>query len=391
LLKEIIKKNYLLVLLLTVGITLVWFTLHQQAESSNSTLFLISLAMGVTLFKGMFGFTGAYKKAFESRDMNGILAQIVMLALATMLFAPILAQGYAFDHGVVGAVAPISVALVIGAFVFGIGMQMGGSCASGSLFIAGGGNRRTVVVLLFFCIGAFVGSLHLSQWQTLPSNPPISLADTYGWEIALPLQLAVLAALYFIFTLIHRGSDRTLWWRAKEFSVKQLVFGSWPLMLSGAVLAILNWLTLLVSGHPWSITWAFSLWGAKLASFFGWQATSSPFWNREFQLNALQQPIWQDETSIMNIGLFLGALLAATLAKKFKISGHLDIKALTTAAIAGLLMGYGARLAYGCNIGAYFGGISSTSLHGWLWIVCAIPGFWLGFKVNQMINNNKNG
>ena len=30
-------------------------------------------------------------------------------------------------------------------------------------------------------------------------------------------------------------------------------------------------------------------------------------------------------------------------------------------------MGYGARIAFGCNIGAYFGGIASFSLHGWLW------------------------
>jgi hypothetical protein len=35
------------------------------------------------------------------------------------------------------------------------------------------------------------------------------------------------------------------------------------------------------------------------------------------------------------------------------------------------MMGYGARLAYGCNIGAYFSGVASASLHGWLWFVLA--------------------
>jgi hypothetical protein len=34
--------------------------------------------------------------------------------------------------------------------------------------------------------------------------------------------------------------------------------------------------------------------------------------------------------------------------------------------VGGSLLGYGARLAYGCNIGAYFSGIASSSLHGWL-------------------------
>jgi len=47
----------------------------------------------------------------------------------------------------------------------------------------------------------------------------------------------------------------------------------------------------------------------------------------------------------------------------------------------GLLMGYGSRIAYGCNIGAFLSGVSSTSLHGWLWIAAALPGNWVGIKL----------
>jgi hypothetical protein len=38
----------------------------------------------------------------------------------------------------------------------------------------------------------------------------------------------------------------------------------------------------------------------------------------------------------------------------------------------------GARLAYGCNIGAYFSAIASASVHGWLWLVAAFVGSVLG-------------
>jgi hypothetical protein len=38
------------------------------------------------------------------------------------------------------------------------------------------------------------------------------------------------------------------------------------------------------------------------------------------------------------------------------------------------MVGYGARIAYGCNIGAYFSGISSASVHGWLWFAAAFAG-----------------
>ena len=44
------------------------------------------------------------------------------------------------------------------------------------------------------------------------------------------------------------------------------------------------------------------------------------------------------------------------------------------AVVGGPLLGYGARIAYGCNIGAFFGGVASGSLHGWLWLVAAFIG-----------------
>jgi uncharacterized membrane protein YedE/YeeE len=47
---------------------------------------------------------------------------------------------------------------------------------------------------------------------------------------------------------------------------------------------------------------------------------------------------------------------------------------LAAAIVGGLLLGYGARIAYGCNIGAFFSGLSSASLHGWLWFAAAFTG-----------------
>jgi hypothetical protein len=52
--------------------------------------------------------------------------------------------------------------------------------------------------------------------------------------------------------------------------------------------------------------------------------------------------------------------------------------------IGGLLLGYGARSSYGCNIGAFFSGIASGSLHGWLWIFCALPGNWIGIAFRPL-------
>ena len=57
---------------------------------------------------------------------------------------------------------------------------------------------------------------------------------------------------------------------------------------------------------------------------------------------------------------------------------------LVASVVGGLLLGYGARLSYGCNIGAFFSGIASGSLHGWLWIACALLGTWAGLTLRPL-------
>jgi hypothetical protein len=66
---------------------------------------------------------------------------------------------------------------------------------------------------------------------------------------------------------------------------------------------------------------------------------------------------------------------------------------LLAAILGGLLMGYGARLAFGCNIGAFFSGVASFSLHGWLWIVFALLGTWIGVKLRPLfgLSNDSRG
>ena len=166
-----------------------------DTSAKQAGLFVVGLGMGVALYHASFGFTGAYRRAIVDKDISGVSAQLAMLAAAMLLFAPILAQGSAFGHGVVGAVAPVGVAMVLGAFVFGIGMQLAGSCASGTLYTAGGGNLRTVLVLIFFCAGAFWGSLDLAWWNSLPGIEAVSLSGALGWEVAVPLQLGALALI----------------------------------------------------------------------------------------------------------------------------------------------------------------------------------------------------
>ncbi len=347
-------------------------------------LFVIGIGLGIALYHAAFGFTGAYRRAILQRDISGVTAQMVMLAAAMLLFAPVLAAGQVFGHGVTGAVAPVSISMAFGALIFGIGMQMGGGCASGTLFTVGGGNLRMLLVLVFFCIGAFWASLDVQWWSSLPGLGAVSLAQEVGNWQAVVLQMAALALIYGFLRLLGARNRRGLWWQ-HGFSWGRLLRGPWPLLLGAGALALLNWLTLLVAGHPWSITWGFTLWAAKAAVLLGWDPATSPFWASGFQQAALTRPLLADTTSVMNIGIVGGALAAAAMAGKLKFSAHLSLFSLTAAIVGGLLLGYGARLAYGCNIGAFFSGVASTSLHGWVWIVAAVLGNVIGVRLRPLL------
>lgn len=355
----------------------VWSQGHRMVA-----LAAIGILLGATLYLSSFGFASAYRRLLEGRGVGAVQAQILMLAVATVLFAPVLAQGAWFGREVVGAIAPAGVQVAAGAFLFGIGMQLAGGCGSGTLYAAGGGQLRMVVTLAMFCAGSFWASLDMEFWSRLPAPESIALGERVGWPAAVAIQLAVLAVLYALLgRLPGAQSDAP---PAPVASRERNWRGPWPLVAGALILAALNLLTLIVAGHPWSITWAFALWGAKAARTFGWQPGTNGFWSADFQRNALDSSVFADVTSVMDFGIVAGAFAAASIAGGFRPRLGPSPGAVIAAALGGLAMGYGARIAFGCNVGAFFSGVASTSLHGWLWIAAALPGSWVGLRMLRL-------
>ena len=347
----------------------------------QSALFLVGLAAGLILYHAAFGFTAAWREVVNSGRGSGLRAQMLMLGAAVLIFTPLIAQGELWGVNLRGSVAPLNMAVVCGAFIFGLGMQLGGGCASGTLFTAGGGSVRMLVTLAAFIAGSVLGTWQWSLWQGVPGFAPVSLSANFGVIGGIGLSL-VLFALVWVGTVFYekrrhgsvendRKIDRPYSW----------LRGPWPLIAGALALAAVNTATLMLAGRPWGVTSAFALWGAKLVTPLGVDVTQWAYWQRTGPSNALDQSIFTDITSVMNIGIMIGALLAAGLARQFAPSLKLPMRSLVAAVLGGLLLGYGARIAFGCNIGAYFGGIASTSLHGWLWFAAAFLGSTLGTRM----------
>src|SRR4051812_33579461 len=351
----------------------------------QGVLYLLGGALGLTLYHALFGFTSAWRVFIADRRGAGLRAQMIMLAVAVLLFFPPLSQGMLFGQPVHGEYGAVGVGMLTGAFLFGLGMQLGGGCASGTLYSAGGGNTRMLVTLAAFIAGSTLGAKHLPWWTALPNIGTVPLIEKLGMFPALVLSLSLMAAIFAATVwlekqrhgrLIPGAQSRVRGWR-------RFVQGPWPLVWGAIALALGNFATLYLAGRPWGITSALALWGSKILSFAGVDVAAWPFWQGA-RAASLQQSIFRDVTTVMDFGIMAGALLAAALAGQFRPVWRIQARSALGAIVGGLLLGYGARLAYGCNIGAYFSGIASGSLHGWCWLVAAFIGNILGTRLRPL-------
>jgi uncharacterized membrane protein YedE/YeeE len=383
-----IRSDKPVVLLTLVGVLALSLFLQHEFATRQALLFLVGLGLGITLLHAAFGFSGSWRNFIRKRQGAGVRAHILLLALTSLLFFPLLGKVFPNLHSA-GALGPVSVSVFTGAFLFGIGMQLGGGCGSGTLYTVGGGHVRMLITLAFFIAGALIGTAHLQWWLGLPNLGKVSLIETLGWAPALAGQIAVLAALYWLVRQLEyrrRGRLADLGSEVPRAGfVERLIFGPWPLWWGVVGLAALNLLTLLIAGHPWTITFAFALWGAKIWNALGGDVASWSFWSSGYQAQALQQSVLADTTSLMDFGVILGAVLAAALAGRFAPDAKWKRFDVLTAVAGGLLMGYGARLAFGCNIGGMLAGIVSGSLHGWLWLLAGFAGAVVGVRLRILL------
>lgn len=156
---------------------------------------------------------------------------------------------------------------------------------------------------------------------------------------------------------------------------------AWPYVLGAVLLSLFQIVTLATSGEPWGVSGPFANWGAWIYTALGGNVDKWYYFSSQGAQATLNAGFLQDSGSIRNLAIIVGALLATLLASQFKIKKIKSKKQVFAAIIGGLLMGYGARIAYGCNIGALFSGIASLSVSGWVFAVFLFLGAMVGSKL----------
>ena len=321
------------------GLVAAGFPLARDGAWASVGLLVVAAALGWVFFSAQFGYTSAFRAWLARGDGSGLAAGLLVPAVAALVIVPFaaLVPGYS------GFVSPIGVPLVIGAAVFGLGMQLGNGCGSGTLYAAGSGSRRMWVVLPFFCLGGVLGSLVLPSALRLPSLGAVGLG---GW-------LGPWAEL-------RRDADRHRGARGLRARIRPA-----PECCEAARSSAHRRprrsdfppLAPAVGRHD-----GFDGVGCQGTLGRGVRSRTHGVLGlgRTEAVAGRFHPA--SDSSLMNIGMILGATAASGWRGSFRPQGWPPRRGLIVAALGGLLMGIGARLAFGCNIGGLVGGIQLGQL-----------------------------
>lgn len=401
--------------------------IQKQNSWKAIAMLVVGIFIGITLVHSSFGFGGQYRKMFVKKDFTGFQAQIVMMFVCSIMMGIILLLDYYFEWKTFFSMdAPISTSLVLGSFIFGIGMQLGGGCASGTLYDAGTGTLLSFYTLFMFIMSASISTylMDLTAAANLVAKPINLLklfdrsSNVYLAPVMMIVHLMILAIVWVLLAGLGRYTkqkqemsinqeqenssgkeestplitDEVKYSNMIKQALTRVITGPWNPYVGGILLAFSNVAILLISNSPWGITGPLTLWGCKFMYYLGWK--SIPEWDFWKGKN-FHAPIYFDLKSWSNIGIIFGGCIGACFAQRYYSNlvavvpkktpkyRYLILNILSRT-IGGLMLGVGARMAYGCNIGSGFSGVSSFSLHGYIWILCAAIGNFVGIKLRPL-------
>jgi uncharacterized membrane protein YedE/YeeE len=214
---------------------LAWYA-YQRYGIARAGLFGLGLLLGAALFHARFGFVSAWRQLVAVGQGRGLQAHALMIAAASLLFAPILARGEGFGGiATAGYVAPITLGLFVGAAMFGVGMQLGGACASGTLYATGSGHVPVFITLAGFIGGSVLGVATVQWWRPggtfgVVFSEPVSFAARFGWVGGLAVNLTLLGAIALIAELVRRRRNPPpIDAVPTATGAARIIRGSWPL------------------------------------------------------------------------------------------------------------------------------------------------------------------
>lgn len=329
---------------------------------------VVGILFGFALQRGRFCMNSAFRDILLLKEYT-LLKAVIVAIIVSMLGFHLMAS-----FGIIQLnPKPLSWgANIVGGFIFGIGMVLAGGCASGTTYRVGEGMVGSFVALLGFMMSAVItGSGALSGVKSYletttkititdpgplvaPSSRSPTLANIIGVD---PWIIVIVIAIIAIGVLAWKRGGR----EKTEGSLYEKIFKrGWPWWATGIVIGIIAMIAFPASAaagrnYPLGITGG---WSTFLSSLITGDA------------NVLS---WE---TFLVIGVVIGAAIAAGIAGEFKLRAPGPGRLLQQF-IGGLMLGIGAVIANGCNIGHILSGVPQLSIGSILSGLFIILGCWV--------------
>jgi len=131
-----------------------------------------------------------------------------------------------------------------------------------------------------------------------------------------------------------------------------------------------------ITGTFWAVTGEFTRWGGHVLQLFGAHPEEWGY----FKVIGLEGSPLDRIDGMMVIGMFGGCFAAALWANNVKLRMPQHRIRIFQAVLGGMIAGFGARLAMGCNLAAFFTGIPQFSLHAWFFALATAVGSYFGAR-----------